>query len=218
MIYRAAHNSINARVAGFGGLGGTRAKCRLIPALILVSIIPLAVGCSPVLRSGQAYQGEQIDFNELLHDHLQKCPAVTVSEAYRVILVLADGEERYDNFASREEALLARGWVRPAWNLRREACINRGSLAYIISRALAIRGGINYNLYGRWLHLGDRRTAVRELEYMGLMNPGPTYQFMSGAEFVFLIGQVDRYMAERGFYEDKPTDIEETVRQLPAGS
>lgn len=209
------HNSIGAVSAG-GAV--VRAGRKLLPAVGLWLLINMTAGCSPVLRSGQAYQGEQIDFSELLHEHLQKCPAVTVSEAYRVVLVLADGQEKYDNFAGREEALLARGWVRPEWNLRREALIDRGSIAFMVSRVLAIRGGINYNLYGQLLHLGDRRAAVRELEYMGLMNHGPTYQYMSGAEFVFLIGQADRYMAEHGFYEDEPTDIKETVQELPAGS
>ena len=72
-----------------------------------------AVGCSPVLRSDQASRGEQVDVDAFLHEHLQQVPMVTVAEAYRAMLVLADGEDAYPDFAARQAALFERGVARP---------------------------------------------------------------------------------------------------------
>lgn len=169
-----------------------------------------ACGCSRTLRVEQADRGEEVDVDTFWHEHLQAQPMVTVAEAYRALLLLADEAERYADFEARRAALEARGIVRPAWGLQREACIDRGSVACMVCRILQVRGGLNLRLFGE-LGIGDRRYAVRELVYLDLMPPGASYRYMTGSELVDLMAEADRYMAEHGMYEEQPIDVVQTI-------
>lgn len=179
------------------------------PAIVLLIALAPA-GCSQTLRVAQADRGEQVDVDTFWHEHLQTQPMVTMAEAYRAMLLLADGREQYADFEARRAALQERGIVRPAWNLQREACIDRGSVAYMVCRILQIRGGVNFNLFAP-LGIGDRRYAVRELIYMGMMTPGASYRYLTGGELVELLAEADRYMASRGLYEEEAVDIADVL-------
>jgi len=172
-------------------------------------------GCSQTLRVDQADQGEKVDVDTLLHEHLQKQPMVTTAEAYRALLILADGEDKYDNFETRQAALEERGIARPQWGLSRDACIDKGSVAYMVCQILKIRGGINLSLFGQ-LGIGDRRYALRELIHMGMMSESVPYRYITGGELVDLTLQADRYMAEHDMYEEETVDIGQMLE--PPGS
>lgn len=180
------------------------------PLVGLVLAALVSAGCSQTLRPEQADRGEQLDVDALLHEHLQAEPMVTVAEACRVMLLLADGEEQYADFDARRAALEERGITRSAWGLRREACIDRGSIAYMLCRILEIRGGVNLALLGG-LGIGDRRYAVRELVYRQLMEPGAPYRYMAGSELVDLAARADRYMAKHGMYDEEEVDVSEVI-------
>jgi hypothetical protein len=163
-------------------------------------------GCSQVTRPEQAQAGEKVDSNVFLHEHLPGQSMVTVAEAYRAMVMLAEGQDKLDSFAAREEYLLARQIARPAWKLQRDMAIDRGSVAYMVMRILNIRGGVNANVYGR-LGIGDRRYAVRELAYRSIMTDAPPYRLISGAELVDVLGNADAAMADRAIYAQERTDI-----------
>jgi len=182
---------------------GIHVACVLAGALLVVAGI---CGCSQTLRVDQAETGEKVDVDTLLHEHLQKQPMVTTAEAYRVLLILADGDENYDSFEARQAALEERGIARPQWGLSRDACIDKGSVAYMICKILKIRGGVNLAVFGQ-LGIGDRRYAVRELAYMGLMPQTAPYRYITGGELVDLMLKADRYMAGHGMYEEETVDI-----------
>ncbi len=169
-----------------------------------------ACGCSQTMRFQQADQGEQADIDTFLHEHLQAQPMVTVAEAYRAMLLLADGQEEYTDFESRRAALEARGIIRRAWDLQREACIDRGSVAYMVCRILQIRGGVNARILGR-LGMGDRRYAARELVYLDMMPAGASYRYLTGGELVDLLAEADRYMARHDMYEEEAVDIADVL-------
>jgi hypothetical protein len=172
-------------------------------------------GCSQIHRPEQAQQGEQVNTDAFLHQHLQREPMVTVAEAYRAMILLADGDDSFPSFAAREESLLQRKIVRPEWKLDREMVIDRGSVAYMVLQILKIRGGVNFNVMGR-LGIADRRYAVRELTYMEMMGSTPPYRYISGAELVDLVGKADTYMAEHGLYPEERVDVVEMVESRPA--
>jgi hypothetical protein len=173
----------------------------------------LALGCTQVSRPEQAQVGEQINPDAFLHEHLQAESVVTVGEAYRAAIMLGEGEDRYNSFAAREEYLLSKKIIRPEWKLQRDKAIDRGSVAYMVMQILKLRSGVNANVYGRMLGFADRRYAVRELVYIGIMQDKPPYQFVSGAELVDVIGNADAYMAENGLYPEERTDV---VREVGA--
>ncbi len=189
--------------------GQLRKVCRLggvVCALILMG----GIGCQPTLRVEQADAGERVDIDTLVHEHLQRQPMVSVAEAYRAMLLLADGEDRFNSFEEREADLVRRGVVRPAWSLKREQAIDRGSVAYMVCRILKIRGGVNLQVLGS-VGVGDRRYANRELVAMELLADGPEYRFIRGSELTDLVARADRYMAEHGLYPEEPVDLKTEV-------
>jgi len=176
---------------------------------ILTAAFGLAgfVGCVQTRRIEQADQGEKVDIDAFLHEHLQKQSMVTVAEAYRAVLVLADGEDNSSSFEERRATLETQGIVRPEWKLEREACIDKGSVAFMVCQVIKAPGGVNLNLLGRTAHLGDRRYALRELEYLDLMPNAASYRYITGGELVDLLARADRYMADHGRYNAERVDV-----------
>jgi len=170
-----------------------------------------ALGCTQTLRVEQADAGEKAGADAFLHDHLQKQSMVTVAEAYRAMLMLADGEDKFADFDARRSALESRGIARPEWGLRREACIDRGSVAYMVCQVIKLCGGINFNLFGRLTGAGDRRYAVRELAYVEIMEPSAPYRYITGGELVDVVAKADRYMADHGMYPQERVDVGEML-------
>lgn len=180
-------------------------------SFFLLPCLLLSQGCTQMLRPEQATLGEQAEEGDFLHDHLPRQPVVTVAEAYRAMLLLADGEDHAASFSEREESLLARKIVRSAWKLERDAAIDRGSVGYMVARILQIRGGVNREILGG-LGIGDRRYAVRELMYLDIMPSGATYRYISGAELVDVMGRADKYMAEHKLYDLPSERIDEMLK------
>ncbi len=177
----------------------------------------LPAGCSRTVRTAQADRAEQLDEDTFLHEHLPAQPMVTTAEAYRAMILLADGRDECRIFDQRAAMLVDRGITRPDWRLQRDECIDRGSVAWMVCRILDIDGGVNMRLLGSW-GPGDRRYAVRELYYRQLLDSTPAYRYMSGAELVDLLGKADAYLAERGRYPAAPLDVVGPVAQTrPAG-
>jgi hypothetical protein len=170
-----------------------------------------AFGCTETLRVEQAQAGEKVPADAFLHEHLQTQPMVTVAEAYRATLMLAEGDDNYTDFEARRQALESRGVARAEWNLRPEASIDRGSVAYMVCQVMKVRGGINYNLFGRLAGIGDRRYAVRELAYLEIMTPAAPYRYITGGELVDVLAKADRYMAEHGMYPQPPVNVADTL-------
>ncbi len=175
-----------------------------------IVLLTVSLGCSTMRRPDQADAGEAVDAMELVHGKLPAEPVVTVAEAYRAVLILADGDDTHEDFAAREQALISRGMVRPEWGLERDQAIDRGTIAYMLYRMLEMRGGVDMTLFGSW-GLGDRRYALRELTYRGLMSKSATYQYISGGEFVYLLRKADEYRSERNG-ADKPAKPQDVLK------
>ncbi len=176
-----------------------------LPAILAAS------GCTQTLRLEQADAGEKVAVDAFLHDHLENQPMVTVGEAYRAMLILAEGDDSYADFEARRAALESRGIARPEWGLRREACIDKGSVAYMVCQIIKLHGGLNFNVLGRLTGVGDRRYAVRELAYMELMPNAPAYRYITGGELVDVMAKADRYMASHGMYSMEAADVAEIL-------
>ena len=159
----------------------------------------LLMGCTITAPPPSVEPGSLDDVTFL--SHLADRPMVSVAEAYRAILILADGQDDAQSFAEREEKLLARGMVRTAWGLKPSQAIDKGAVAYMVMRTCQIRGGLNCHAFGSW-GLGDRRYAFRELMYLELLpaDAGSDYQVISGGGLVGLLHKADEYMQKAGLY------------------
>ncbi len=140
--------------------------------------------------------------------YLADVPVVTVDEACRAMLILADGEDKTKSWPERREVLLRRGLIRAAWGLEPDNIADRGTIAYMACQILKIKGGVNRLILGSW-GPGDRRYAYRELIYRGLMPAGSEWQRFTGGQMVSLMGKADEYMERKDLYETEVLTIGE---------
>lgn len=154
---------------------------------------------------------------EAFQAYLAEAPLVTVDEAYRAMLILADGEDASASFEERREELESRNIARAAWDLRPENVIDVGSVAYMVCRICRVRGGINVNLFGRF-GLGDRRYALRELVHRRMVEGMVDYQYMTGAALTAVMAKADALMEERGLYETERIDLSDETDRDASGN
>jgi hypothetical protein len=173
------------------------------------------MGCSQVSRTEQVSRGEQLGVDEFLHEHLPAQAVVTAGEAYRALLLLADGEETYNSYEARAAELERRQWIRPDWKLERDRPIDAGAVAYAVIRIVHGERGVNSLVLGG-AGVGDRRYALRDLVHMGLIEQRPAYRWLTGGELLDLIGRADEYMARHKLYPAQPVDLRAALASRPA--
>ena len=180
----------------------------------LVCMAAFLAGCAGPRRTPVEVDPATLSDDAFLH-YLADVPVVTVDEAYRAMLILADGEDTTKSFEEREAKLIERGVARRAWGLKRENVIDHGSVAAMVAKVLRLKGGVNRLIFGS-MGLGDRRYATRELIYRDMLPEGPDYTAMRGGVMVALVSKADTYMQEHGIYESEKIELgeEEEARRL----
>jgi hypothetical protein len=176
----------------------------------------LATCCLLTACAGPRKTQPNVDPNTLsdegMQAYLAEVDLVTTDEAYRAVLILADGQDACKTFEQRKQKLEARGIARPEWNLQPQNVIDAGSVAYMVCQICKVRGGVCYNLFGR-VGLGDRRYALRELIYREMIDETADYQYVTGPAFVALLAKADDLMQKQGLYETERIDLsDETDR------
>jgi hypothetical protein len=176
-------------------------RCRAGLTLALV----FAAGCAMPRQ-----QAPEVDPSTLgdveFQAYLADAPFVTVDEAFRALLILADGEDTSKSFEERRQKLESRGIARPQWKLEPNNLIDKGSVAYMICRICRIRGGINLMVFGA-IGLGDRHYALRELVYDNIAEETSEFSFVRGGEMISLMSKADEYMRKHKVYEGTPIEL-----------
>jgi hypothetical protein len=156
--------------------------------------------------------------DECFQAYLADVDLVTVDEAYRAMLILADGEDPGKTFDERREKLVARGIAKAEWDLQPENVIDSGSVAYMICQICRIQGGVNMNLFSR-VGLGDRRYALRELIYREMIPEDVVnYQYLTGAAMIAMMAKADELMAKKGLYETQVIELSDETDRDAAGN
>lgn len=184
--------------------------------VILVTMCAaLAAGCLGPRQSAPSVDPSTLA-DEGFQAYLAEAELVTVEEAYRAMLILADGEDSSTSFEQRRELLESRGILRPEWNLQPQNVIDVGSVAYMVCRVCQIRGGVNCRLFGSW-GLGDRRYALRELLYREMIDRTVDYQHMTGAAMITVLAKADELMEKKGLYYSETIDLTDEGDRDEAG-
>ena len=146
-------------------------------------------GCSgmPQITDGQGGSREKVSQAGFFYELADK-PWCSADDAARGLLLLLDGQDPCTNFQQRIEKLADRGLTCKLWHLKPNEPITKGQVAYMICKALDIRGGLTMLLFGP-----SDRYCYRELVWLGIMEPGTDYQPMTGPEFVGVISAADEY-------------------------
>jgi hypothetical protein len=175
----------------------------------------LSVGCAGPRKSVPTVEPDSLG-DEEFQAYLAEAELVTVEEAYRAMLILADGEDSSTSFEQRFEQLESRGIVKPDWGLQPENVVDVGSVAYMVCQVCEIRGGINRRLFGP-LGLGDRRYALRELLYRKMIDDTVDYQYMTGAAMMALLAKADELMEKKGLYDTETIELTDEGDRDEAG-
>jgi hypothetical protein len=116
----------------------------------------------------------------------------TYQDAGRMVLSLASGRHEGGDFETLRRGLLERGLIDPDWTLAPSDPVTKGTVAYMLCRALDIRGGLTMRIFGI-----SRRYAFRECVYLGIFSGGTTDEYVSGRELIDVITNAEHYR-ERG--------------------
>jgi len=108
-------------------------------------------------------------------------------DACSLVLLLVDGEDRYLSFEDRRVALHVKGLADIDWDLQADEPVTKGTMSYMICRALGMKGGIMMQI------LPGRRYAYREAVYHGLIRQGSEYEPLTGPEAVGVLGRAGRF-------------------------
>jgi len=183
---------------------------------LAIVICITSAGCAGPRKTAPTVDASTLS-DEGFQAYLATVDVVTVDEAYRAILILADGQDTSKTFDERKEKLESRGIARTAWSLKPQNVVDTGSIAYMICKICKFAGGIDMNVFGT-LGIGDRRYALRELIYREMVMDTVAYQYVTGASLVAVMGKADSIMAKKGLYPTQGIDLsDETDRDKSGG-
>ncbi|MBI4569684.1 MAG: hypothetical protein HY719_14925 [Planctomycetes bacterium] len=117
----------------------------------------------------------------------------TVYDAYRVTYMLLSGRAAYVPFHKlrgyliRKEVLV-RGWIERQPDER----VTSGDVAFLISRAVDVRGGLLMRLTDL-IGLPTKRYSFRECTFKGIVPGENPREFMGGAELVTVLSKATEY-------------------------
>ena len=103
-----------------------------------------------------------------------------------MVLLLVDDQDNSKSFDARLAALQSKGFVEPGWSLVAGDPVSKGTLGYMLYRALDLDGGVMIQL------LPLRRYGYREVVHAGLMLRGSEYEPLTGPEVVGIMGRAAR--------------------------
>jgi len=157
-------------------------------AWILLPVLAAALaGCQPagpmIVKGDLALSGAD---SAAYLDTLASRNTVTQADALEgMLLVLGqDGGEK--TFARAIEILSEKKIVSPAWRFQADANVTKGRVAYMVYQACGLRGGVTLALAGP-----SQRYCLKELQYLGLMSQGQTYNTVTGMEYVAILARAD---------------------------
>lgn len=168
---------------------------RLILTVLLAGALLVGACQSPSSTTGQLDSVDAfapaVDSAELAYD-LALEPWCTNNQAASMILLLVDGQDGHNRFDQRLLALDSRDLARANWNLEAEEPVTKGTLAFMVCRALDIEGGLLMRV------MPSRRYAYREAVYARLMSAGSSYEPVTGPEAVGIFSRAARYRQNEG--------------------
>lgn len=120
--------------------------------------------------------------------------AVTVQDGVAAVLILIDEYERARAFEEQLEVLIRHGAIERSDQAELKASdrLTRGRLAYLLTGALQMKGGLTSRIFGR-----SQRYALRECIDCGIIQKGSAGSVVSGWELVSVLANAESYAARK---------------------
>ena len=106
--------------------------------------------------------------------------------AFSLVLHMVDGQDTCGSFQERLELLKDKNLLRADWQFAGDEAVTKGTLGYLVCRALKIKGGLLLQL------VPSKRYAYREAVYQELIHRGSGYEPLTGPEVVGIMGRAAR--------------------------
>jgi hypothetical protein len=162
----------------------------MLPAALLVGCAPCAgPGAKPAADVQMPDEPASELPDPVFMGELAAQERVNQNDAFRAVLIWLDGKDESKNFKQRAVGLADRGLIKSRWRLNPNEPMGKATLAYLVYKSLDLRGGLNMTLFN------NRRYALRELVYLGMMARGADYAYVSGSEMIAVLGRADDYRA-----------------------
>lgn len=159
-----------------------------VAALLAVALAAgLAGGCGSGQITGAEAKLPADEDSSAFLDRLSSADSVSTDDALRGIVMLTEGEDTYDTFQQRVEALRAAGILVEHWDLAAAEPITRGRYAVLIHQAAGLPMSVML------LAGPSERYCLRELQYRGMMVQGAPYITINGLEYVSVLRRADVY-------------------------
>ena len=149
---------------------------------LVAALVVLALACA-------AARAENAEFFRQIRE---KEDPTTLLDGYRVALALIEQPYAKVGFEEARSKLIESGVIRERWKPDPQKKLTRGKVAYMLVKILKIKGGLTMRLFGP-----SERYALKELEFMELMDGGMTWRSVSGRELVAVLARADEYMQEQ---------------------
>ncbi len=169
-------------------------RIRTAAPLLLVTLFAiLAVGCQPTkvnrtLMPNFAGNADEVQM-EFWHRLAEK-KLTSNNEAFHALLIFVEGEDKYERYYQRVDALKRKGMLMPDFEGKANEAVSRGTMSVALFRALDLKGGVIISIFGP-----SPRYATRELRYRNIYPESSPNQTFSGGEFIGLMGRAEDWLA-----------------------
>ena len=118
---------------------------------------------------------------------------ITLADGCRAIYCFVGGDENEKNIDTILADLLERKCIKKNYQGKAERKLTRGQFAYMLCRALDIRGGLTMMVIGT-----TERYALRECIFRELMPDVNQGKYVTGLELLGVLSRAEKYREEKG--------------------
>ena len=117
---------------------------------------------------------------------------VALGDACRAIYYFVGGDENEKNMDTIFADLLERKLIKKSYQRKADGRLTRGQCAYMLCKALGIRGGLTMTVVGT-----SERYALRECIFLELMPDVNQGKYVTGLELLGVLSRAEKYRMER---------------------
>ena len=121
-------------------------------------------------------------------------PNATMEDVIKAAYMLNVGESASEKmtFPKTCDIMIQKKFIKKSHAKDPDKLANRGHVAYMVCKALGIRGGLTTRIFGI-----SERYGFRECVYLGLMPEGSQWDKVSGSELVGIMAHAADYQEKR---------------------
>jgi len=123
---------------------------------------------------------------------LAKKKDVTLADGCRAIYYFSGGDKNEKDIDKIVARLLEMKYIKRKYPKKLDERLRRGQFAYMLCKALKIKGGLTMRIIGT-----RERYALRELTYMGLMPRVNKAKYVTGMEILGVLSRAEKYRGEK---------------------